>query len=341
MLANKYFKQGKEFLGVDYPVICGAMTWVSDPELVSTVSNSGGFGVLAGGNLAVDVLEEQIGETRGKTEHPFGVNLITVAPNYQDHIELVREKEVPFVIFAGSFPRKREIQRVKESGAKVLCFASTSSIAERMLKYGTDAIILEGMEAGGHVGKVSLVVLLQQVLFSIDENVPVFIGGGITTGKLSAHLLMMGGAGIQMGTKFAVAKESKVHRKFKEKIFNAKARNAVSTPQFDSRLPVVAVRSLHNQAHEKFNQLQLDLLKSLDNDEITRSEAQQKVEEFWVGALKEAALEGNVEEGSLMAGQSAGLVNKEISVSAIIDEMVAEIEKELQRNKKNLNGLGN
>src|SRR6056297_1326407 len=178
MLRDRYFKQGNDFLGTAYPIICGAMTWVSDPELVSAVSNAGGFGVLAGGNAPVDIMEEQINQTRELTDKPFGVNLITIAPNYPKQLELVGKMNLPFVIFAGSFPKKKEVQIAKASGAKVLCFASTKSIAKTMIRYGADALILEGMEAGGHVGHVSTVVLLQQVLFEVLEEIPVFVGGG-------------------------------------------------------------------------------------------------------------------------------------------------------------------
>lgn len=337
MLRDRFFQQGNDFFGIEYPVICGAMTWVSDPKLVAAVSNAGGFGVLAGGNTPINILRKQIEETRALTSKPFGINLITIAPNYKEHLDLLEEmEEVPFVIFAGSFPRKSEIKIAKKSGAKVLCFASTKSIAERMVKYGADALILEGMEAGGHVGHVSLVVLLQQVLFEISSDIPVFVGGGIATGKLSAHLLMMGASGIQMGTRFAVSKESKVHKNFKNKIIKAKARNAVSTPQFDSRLPVVAVRALHNEAHDKFNKLQFKLIQQLENNEITRQEAQMEVESFWVGTLKDAVIDGDIKKGSLMAGQSTGLIENVKSVEEIILEMAEQIEEELEKSHREL-----
>jgi len=221
-ILDRLSESGRKFLGVRYPIICGAMTWVSDPNLVAAVCNSGGFASLAGGNAPSEVLEKQILETRRLTDKPFGVNLITIAPAYRDHLKLVQKLDLPFVIFAGSFPRGKEIQQVKETGAKVLCFASTESIAHRMLDYGADALILEGMEAGGHVGYVTLTILLQQVLFKVSE-VPVFVGGGIATGKMCAHLFLMGAAGVQFGTIFAMAKESCAHPKFKETFIKAKA----------------------------------------------------------------------------------------------------------------------
>jgi len=332
-LTKKLFERGADFLGVDVPIMAGAMTWVSDPQLVAAVSNAGGFGALAGGNTPIDILTQQVAETRRLTSRPFGVNLITIAPMYQEHLALMEAVKPEFVIFAGSFPKEKEVRRMKAIGAKVLCFASTRSIAERMLRYGADAIILEGMEAGGHVGHVTLTILLQQVLFEVGQEVPVFVAGGIATGAMCAHLLLMGAAGIQLGTRFAVAKESNAHPNFKKKFFQAHARNAVSTPQFDSRLPVVAVRALKNKGHDAFSKLQFDLLGKLDRNEISRTEAQFEVEHYWAGALRRAVVDGDVDSGSLMAGQSVGLVESEMSIREILDEIVADAETTLNRVK--------
>jgi enoyl-[acyl-carrier protein] reductase II len=336
-LSDRFFPRGREFLGVKYPFICGAMTWVSDPRLVATVCNAGGFASLAGGNAPPEALQEQIEETRRLTDKPFGVNLITVAPAYQDQLQLVQRMRLLFVFFAGSFPRENEIKLAQESGAKVLCFASTLSIARRMLGYGADALILEGMEAGGHVGHVSLTVLLQQLLFEISE-VPVFVAGGIATGRMCAHLFLMVAAGVQLGTRFAVAEESCAHPDFKRKLLQAKAREAVSTPQFDSRLPVVAVRALRNKGHDDFARLQLKLVQQLDEGSIDRSDAQMHVEEFWMGALRRAVLEGDISYGSLMAGQSVGLVDKIMPVKEILEELLRDTEAELRRVRDALNG---
>jgi len=335
-LFDQLSKTGRNFLGVRYPIICGAMTWVSDPKLVSSVCNAGGFASLAGGNTPVEVLEEQILQTRQLTGKPFALNLITIAPAYEEHLKLVKKLKIPFVIFAGSFPRQSEIQIAKESGAKILCFASTESIAQRMIRYGADALILEGMEAGGHVGHVTLTVLLQQVLFKV-QNIPIFVAGGIATGKMCAYLFLMGAAGVQLGTRFALATESCAHPRFKEAFIKAKARNAVSTPQFDSRLPVVAVRALRNQSTNDFNNLQLKLIDEIDKGKITRNEAQNQVEEFWVGRLRDAVQDGDISRGSLMAGQSVGLVDKVMSVKEIITELVTETENELERVRGSLN----
>ena len=327
---DRLSERGRDFLGVRYPYICGAMTWVSEPKLVAAVCNAGGFACLAGGNTPTEILERQIRETRELTDKPFGMNVITIAPAYRDHLALASRLDLPFVIFAGSFPRRPEVQLVKDSGARVMCFASTESIANRMLDYGADALILEGMEAGGHVGHVSLAVLLQQVLFRVPD-VPIFVGGGIATGRMCAHMFLMGAAGVQLGTRFVMAEESCAHPAFKEAFVRAKARDAVSTPQFDSRLPVVAVRALRNRGTDDFGRLQLELIEQLDKGTITRPEAQMKVEEFWVGRLREAVIDGNVTTGSLMAGQSVGLVRGIASAQEIMDELITDTEAELQR----------
>ncbi len=329
-LRERYFRRGSDFLGTKYPIICGAMTWVSNPKLVSTVCNNGGLGCLAGGNTPPDILISQIEETKQLTDKPIGVNLITIAPLYKDHLNIVKKQKLPFIIFAGSFPKEKEIAMVKESGAKVLCFASTSSIAKRMIRYGADAIILEGSEAGGHVGHVSLAILLQQVLFEVDE-VPIFVAGGLGTGIMCAHLFLMGASGVQLGTRFAVTHESCAHKKFKKRLINARAREAISTPQYNSKLPVVAVRALKNTGYDEFGNLQLQLLKQLEEGTINRSDAQIKVEEFWMGALRRAVIDGDIDNGSLMAGQSVGLVNNSQSINEVIQELVEEIEIELGR----------
>jgi enoyl-[acyl-carrier protein] reductase II len=333
MLLDKFIKAGQDFLGCKFPIMCGAMTWVSDYKLIGALGNAGGFGLLAGGNAPVDVLEKEIIATREYTDAPFGVNLITIAPVYKDQLQLVCDMKCKLVMFAGSIPKDTEIQQVKDTGAKVICFAPTAPLAHRLIKIGADALMIEGAEAGGHIGPVSLSVLLQQILFEID-NTPVFVAGGIATGRMMAHLLMMGAAGIQMGTRFVMSEECKAHFKFKAVFKKANARDAVATPQFDSRLPVIPVRALKNKGSIEFSKLQIDLMNKLENKLIDQQQAQYEVENFWVGALRDAVIDGNVQRGSLMAGQSVGLVDKIKPIQGIIDEMVDDAESELQRLNK-------
>ncbi|MGD9248561.1 MAG: nitronate monooxygenase, partial [Desulfobacteraceae bacterium] len=284
------------------------------------------------GNAPVEVLKEQVQTTRHMSKHPFGVNIITLAPVYNDQLNLICDLGCQYIVFAGGIPKKREIAQAKSCGAKVICFAPTAPLALQLIDRGADALILEGSEAGGHIGPVSLSVLLQQILFEVD-TVPIFIAGGIATGRMMAHLLLMGAAGIQMGTRFVMAEECIAHPNFKEVFRKAKARDAMATPQFDSRLPIIPVRSLKNAGTVEFGKLQLELLYKLDNSLIDRQGAQFEAERFWMGALKNAVIDGDVEKGSLMAGQSVGLVDKVMPLKEIMDELIEDGEGELVRMK--------
>ncbi|HMB00618.1 MAG TPA: nitronate monooxygenase family protein, partial [Spirochaetota bacterium] len=265
---------------------------------------------------------------------PFAVNLVTIAPNFKKHYAILQEKKVEYVVFAGNFPRKADVQAMKASGKKVMAFASTRSIAEQMIRFGVDALILEGSEAGGHIGHVSLIILLQQVLFGLSR-VPVFVAGGIADGRMIAHLLLMGAAGVQLGTKFVMTEECSAHKNFKQAFKKARARQAVATPQYDSRLPVVAVRAVKNTGMENFGKLQLDLLRKMERNEVSREKAQFEVENYWMGSLKKAVVDGDVEQGSLMAGQSVGLVQEVKPMGRMLKELVTDAAAELRQVKDN------
>jgi enoyl-[acyl-carrier protein] reductase II len=322
------WKRGTDFLGTRYAILCGAMTWVSESNLVAAISNAGGFGVLAGGNMAPDLLAKEIETTRRKTKFPFGVNLITVAPNFRDHIDVVIRENAPFVIFAGSIPSGKDIEQVKASGAKLVCFAPVLSLARRLIKQGVDALVIEGNEAGGHIGPVATSVLAQEFLLSITE-VPIFVAGGIGTGEMIAQYLTFGAAGAQLGTRFVVAEECVAHPRFKDAFIRAQARDAMPTAQFDASLPTIPVRAILNEGSRDFNRLQLELLNKVKSGEIPREDAQVKLEEFWVGALRRAVVDGDVEHGSLMAGQSVAFVKKVQPVREIIEDLVSAAERKL------------
>jgi enoyl-[acyl-carrier protein] reductase II len=330
MWFEKFSERGAKFLGVPYPIISGGMTWISNLELVKSVSANGAFPVFAGGNLAPDVFEKELDGCVQELKRPFGVNLVTIAPNYRTQYEILKSKKIDFVIFAGSFPRKADIQGMKKAGKRTMSFASTDSIAAQQIRFGIDALILEGSEAGGHIGHVSLVVLLQKVLFQFEE-VPIFVAGGIAKGRMIAHLLLMGAAGCQLGTRFAMSEECTAHAKFKQALLRAKARQAIATPQYDSRLPVVSVRAIKNQATEEFGRLQLHLIQELNGRRITREKAQFQVESFWMGGLRRAVVEGDTEYGSLMAGQSVGLIDDILPLKSIIQNLIHEAEEEFKR----------
>jgi enoyl-[acyl-carrier protein] reductase II len=333
-LIERLWTRGREFLGVEYPILGGAMTWISESTLVSAISNAGAFGVLAGGNMPPEMLQEEIRKTREKTNQPFAVNLITIAPNFSRHLDQALASGLPFVILAGGLPPREAMARIKRTASRLICFAPTVGIARSLVREGVDALVIEGHEAGGHIGPVSTAVLAEQILPTITE-VPVFVAGGIGSGVMMAHYLMMGAAGVQLGTKFAVAAESPAHDEFKQALIRAAAKDAQPTAQFDPRIPVIPVRALLNEGTRDFNTLQLGLVAQLERRQITAKEAARKLEEFWIGGLRKAAMEGDVEHGSLMAGQSVGLVREVLPVrrliDQLIDEAVAEAEKILQR----------
>jgi len=335
-LLDPFLQRGREILECRYPIIAGAMTWISDHKLVAAIGEAGGFGQLAGGNAPAEIVRDEILATRAATSKPFGVNLITIAPNFKSQLDLVCEMDCRWITFAGATPSRSDIARAKDSGARVFCFAPTESLALKLVDLGVDGLVLEGSEAGGHIGPVALNVLLQQILFTVD-SVPIFVAGGIATGRMMAHLLMMGAAGIQMGTRFVLSDECKAHPRFKESFKKARARDAVATPQFDSRLPVVPVRALRNKGTLEFGKLQFELLHKLDNKIIDRATAQMEVEKFWVGALRSAVVDGNVRKGSLMAGQSVGLVNEIKPIAEIIHELVTDAEATLKVLRERLN----
>lgn len=322
------WKRGTDFLGTRYAILCGAMTWVSESGLVSAISNEGGFGVLAGGNMPPALLAKEIEATRRKTSFPFGVNLITVAPGFRDQIEVVVREKAPFIFFAGSIPSGKDIEHAKSGGAKVICFAPVLSLAKRLIKQGVDALVIEGNEAGGHIGPVATSVLAQEFLLGGSE-VPIFVAGGIGTGEMIAQYLNLGAAGAQLGTRFVVAEECVAHPRFKEAFIRANARDAMPTTQFDPMLPTIPVRAIVNEGTRDFNRLQLELLNRVKSGELPREEGQVKLEEFWIGALRRAVVEGDVERGSLMAGQSVAFVRKIQPVREILDELVTAAERKL------------
>ena len=333
------WQAGRDFLGVRHPILCGAMTWISDSTLVKAVSDQGGFGCLAAGNMPGEALAAEIAKCAAQAGGPFAVNLVTIAPNFPAHKEAVLASKAPVVIFAGNFPKKNDVAQMKAAGKKVVSFASTDSIAEQMVRFGVDALILEGSEAGGHIGHVSLMIVLRQVLFK-NPGVPVFVAGGVATGRMVAHLLLMGAAGVQMGTRFVMSEECNAHPNLKARFAKARAREAMSTPEYDKRLPIVAVRALKNKSSEEFGRLQLELLQQMNAGTIGHAEAQYKVESFWMGGLKKAAVDGDVDRGSCMAGQSVGLVDKVQPMREIFEEIIGDAEAELEAVKARLGRLG-
>ena len=321
--------RGREFLGTEYAILCGAMSWVSERNLVSAISNAGGFGVIACGAMNPELLDKEIAATRALTDKPFGVNLITMHPQLFDLIAVCAKHAVGHVVLAGGIPPKGSVEAIKEGGAKVICFAPTLALGKKLLRSGADALVIEGMEAGGHIGPVSTSVLAQEILPALAADHLVFVAGGIGRGEAMAGYLEMGASGVQLGTRFACAVESIAHPDFKKAFFRANARDAVTSVQVDPRLPVIPVRALKNKGTEEFTAKQIEVAKRLDAGEVDMGEAQLQIEHFWAGALRRAVIDGDVESGSVMAGQSVGMVSKEEPVREIIAALMAESEAAL------------
>jgi enoyl-[acyl-carrier protein] reductase II len=315
------WRRGCEFLGCDAAVMGGAMTWVSERNLVAAISNAGGFGVIACGAMTPALLAAEIDGTFALTDRPFGVNLITLHPELQHLIDVCIARHVPHVVLAGGVPSQAAIARIKDGGAKAICFAPALSIARKLVRMGADAIVIEGMEAGGHIGPVATSVLAQEILPHLDD-VPVFVAGGIGRGEAILAYLEMGASGVQLGTRFVCAYESIAHPRFKQAFIRAGARDAVPSQQLDARFPVIPVRALANEGSREFLALQRDVIDRFTRGELSQKEAQLEIEHFWAGALRRAVIDGDVERGSLMAGQSVGLVTREQSTRAIIDELI-------------------
>jgi len=316
--------RGTEFLGCDLAIMGGAMSWISERNLVSAISNAGGFGVIACGAMGPELLHTEIAETKKRTSKPFGVNLITMHPQLSELIDVCARHEVSHVVLAGGLPPGGAIDRIKGSGAKLIAFAPALALAKKLIRSGADALVIEGMEAGGHIGPVATSVLAQEILPEVAHDVPVFVAGGIGRGEAIAAYLEMGAVGVQLGTRFVCANECIAHANFKKAFIRASARDAIPSVQIDPRLPVIPVRALKNQEMERFAAKQREVAGSLDSGAIEMAEAQLQIEHYWAGALKRAVIDGDVETGSVMAGQSVGMVKKEEPVADIIAELADE-----------------
>ncbi|WP_157216517.1 NAD(P)H-dependent flavin oxidoreductase [Flavisphingomonas formosensis] len=316
--------RGAEFLGTDVAILAGAMSWVSERNLVAAISNAGGFGVIACGAMTPALLDAEIAGTKALTTRPFGVNLITMHPDLMELIDICGRHGVGHVVLAGGLPPAGSLERIKATGAKLICFAPALALAKKLIRSGVDALVIEGMEAGGHIGPVSTSVLAQEMLPEIARQLPVFVAGGIGRGEAIAAYLEMGAAGVQLGTRFVCATESIAHPNFKKAFIRASARDAIASVQIDPRLPVIPVRALKNASTELFTAKQREVAQALDEGRVAMAEAQLQIEHYWAGALRRAVIDGDVEHGSLMAGQSVGMVTKEEPVAEIIAALLEE-----------------
>ena len=296
-----------EILGTEYPIIQGAMARIATAELAGAVSNGGGLGIIAAGGAPVEWVKEQIDKCRAITDKPFGVNIMLLADNVDELVNLLIEEKVAVVTTGAGNPGKY-IPRFKEAGIKVIPVVANVTLAKRVQRAGADAVVAEGCEAGGHIGETTTMAMIPQMVDALD--IPVIAAGGIADGRGLAAAYMLGAEGVQVGTRFLVAEECIVSQPYKEMVLKAKDSSTVATGRFTGH----PVRVLKN----KLSRQMLELEKTQDLEEFER---------LGTGALSRAVLQGDVEHGSVMSGQVAGLVNKEQPAAEIIREMFEEAEK--------------
>jgi enoyl-[acyl-carrier protein] reductase II len=318
---DRLWRRGRDFLGCEAAIMGGAMTWVSERNLVAAISNAGGFGVIACGSMNPEQLSAEIAATAALTKQPFGVNLIVMHPQLMQLAEACLAQKVTHVVLAGGLPPADVLARLKQGGAKVMGFAPAHAIARKLVRSGIDGLVIEGSEAGGHIGAVSTAVLAQEILPHV-RDVPIFLAGGIGRGDAILAFLEMGAAGCQLGTRFVCATESIAHSRFKQAFIRASARDATPSAQLDPRFPVIPVRALANKATQQFIEKQRETIGRFERGELNQKDAQLAIEHFWAGALRRAVIDGDVENGSLMAGQSVGMVTREQTTRQIVDELI-------------------
>ncbi|MBM3507670.1 MAG: 2-nitropropane dioxygenase [Alphaproteobacteria bacterium] len=329
-LLEDLWAKGRQLLGARYSIMGGAMTWVSEHNLVAAMSNAGAFGVLATGSMSPAQLDAEIAATLALTSKPFGVNLITLHPQLQELIDVCIGRDVSHVVLAGGVPKGADVKRIKDSGRRVLVFAPAVALALRLARAGADGIIIEGSEAGGHIGPVATSVLAQEILPAV-RDLPVFVAGGIGRGAAIAMYLEMGAAGCQLGTRFVCATESIAHPRCKQAFINAQARDAIPSVQVDPHFPVIPVRAIQNEGTRRFVLFQREVIDEFRSGRIDQATAQLKIEHFWAGHLRNAVINGDVENGSLMAGQSVGMVKSIQPTAEIVAELVGEAVTALAR----------
>ena len=296
-----------ELLNIKYPIIQGGMAWIADASLAVGVSEAGGLGIISGVG-PTEVVRAQIRKAKELTDKPFGVNVMLMQDNADEIAHLVCDEKVPVVTTGAGSPGKY-IEMWKSHGIKVIPVVPSVAIAKRMEKFGADAVIAEGMESGGHIGQTTTMSLVPQVVDAV--NIPVIAAGGIGDGRGIAASFMLGAVGVQMGTRFLVSNECNVHKNYKEKVLKAKDIETEVTGNSTSH----PVRVLRNKLTREY----INLEKSNSNSE--------KLESLTRGALRKAVIEGDTENGSVMAGQIAGLVKKEQSCKEIIEELMTEFDK--------------
>lgn len=302
-----------KLLRIEYPVIQGGMAWVAEHHLAAAVSNAGGLGIIAAGGAPTEVVRQEIRELKKLTDKPFGVNLMLMNPNAEELADMLVEERVPIVTTGAGSPEPF-MKRWKKANMKVIPVVASVALAKRMEKYGADAVVAEGSEAGGHIGELTTMVLVPQVVDAV--SIPVIAAGGVADGRGMAAAMMLGAEGVQVGTRFVVSKECICHENFKKKIIKAKDIDTTVT----GRTTGHPIRVLRNQMSKEYLKMEKEG-KSLEELEL-----------LTLGSLRKAVVEGDLKGGSFMAGQSAGLVKEEQSCKEIIEDIITKAESLLTSN---------
>lgn len=297
-----------ELLQIEYPIIQGGMAWVAEHHLAAAVSEAGGFGLIGAASAPPEIVREEIRKAKELTDKPFGVNIMLLNPNADEVAKIVVEEGIQAVTTGAGNPEKY-MPMWKEAGVKVIPVVASVAMAKRMERYGADAVVAEGMEAGGHIGNQTTMALIPQIVDAV--NIPVIAAGGIGDGRGVAASFMLGAEGVQMGTRFVVADESIVHDNYKDRIVKAKDIDSVATGQSTGH----PVRCLRNQMTKEYIKKEQE---GVPFEELER---------MTLGSLRKAVMDGDILNGTVMAGQIAGLVSKRQSCKEILQEIMTEAEK--------------
>lgn len=297
-----------ELLQIEYPIIQGGMAWVAEHHLAAAVSEAGGFGLIGAASAPPEIVREEIRKAKELTDKPFGVNIMLLNPNADEVAKIVVEEGIQAVTTGAGNPEKY-MPMWKEAGVKVIPVVASVAMTKRMERYGADAVVAEGMEAGGHIGNQTTMALIPQIVDAV--NIPVIAAGGIGDGRGVAASFMLGAEGVQMGTRFVVADESIVHDNYKDRIVKAKDIDSVVTGQSTGH----PVRCLRNQMTKEYIKKEQE---GVPFEELER---------MTLGSLRKAVMDGDILNGTVMAGQIAGLVSKRQSCKEILQEIMTEAEK--------------
>ncbi len=315
-----------ELLDIKYPIFQGGMAWVADGDLAGAVSNAGGLGIIGGGNAPKEVVKANIDKVKAITDKPFGVNIMLLSPFADDIVDLVIEEGIKVVTTGAGNPGKY-MERFHDAGMVVIPVVPSVALAKRMEKIGADAVVAEGMEAGGHIGKLTTMTLVRQVAEAV--SIPVIAAGGIADGRGAAAGFMLGAEAVQVGTRFVVAKESNAHPNYKQKIIKAKDIDTTISAQHFGH----AVRVLKNGLSRDFEKAEKEAFKQ-ENPNLT------VFENLGAGALRRSVVDGDVETGSIMAGQIAGFVSKEETCEEILKDIYYGAAEVIKAEAQRWNAIG-